>query len=118
MVFLLIVPSIATRYKRVFGLVAIWVHPCQAQYPTLAEAACKLLLLVDESAYWAYAFVWLNEALSHVPLSGEGNVSAMMDGSPSTDACGKLHQLQICKLLQHKDMMVYPEGLNSELEAS
>ena len=33
------------------------------------------------------------------------------------DACGWLHQLKICKLLQHKDRVVCPEGLNDELEA-
>ena len=41
----------------------------------------------------------------------------MMDGTPSAEAWGQLHQLQICKLLQHKDIVVCPEGLNSELEA-
>ena len=41
----------------------------------------------------------------------------MMDGTPSADDCGWLHQLQICKLLQHKDMVVCPEGLNGKLEA-
>ena len=52
-----------------------------------------------------------------MPLLGEGHISAMMDGMPSTDVCGQLHQLQICKLLQHKDLVVCPEGLNGELEA-
>ena len=41
----------------------------------------------------------------------------MTDGMPSAEACGWLHQLQICKLLQHKDMVVCLEGLNSELAA-
>ena len=99
MVFLLIAPSIGLGYKRVFGLVMVWVHPCQAHYHTLKEAAHKLALLVDESADWVYGFVWLNEALSHALLSSEGHISAMMDGMPCTDACGWLHQLQICKLL-------------------
>ena len=75
------------------------------------------MLLVDKSAQWAYAFVQLNEVLSHVPLLGEGHISTMMDGSPCVDACGQLHQLQICKLLQYKNMVVCPEGLNGELEA-
>ena len=33
------------------------------------------------------------------------------------DTLGQLHQLQICKLLQHKDMVVCLEGLNGKLEA-
>ena len=35
----------------------------------------------------------------------------------SADAHGWLHQLQVCKLLQHRDKVVCPKGLNSELEA-
>ena len=72
---------------------------------------------MDESADLAYAFVWLNEALSHTPLLSEGHISATMDGAPSADAHGQLHQLQICKLLHHKDMVVCLEGLNGRLEA-
>ena len=68
MAFLLIVPNIAVGYERVFGLVAVWAHPYQAHYHSLEEAACKLVLLMDESADWAYAFFQLNEALSHAPL--------------------------------------------------
>ena len=110
MAFLLIAPSITVGYERVFGLVVEWVHPHLACYHTLEEVAHKLALLVDEGTYWAYAFVWLNEALSHVPLLSEGHVSAMMDGTPSADAWGQLNQLQICKLLQHKDIVVCLEG--------
>ena len=50
------------------------------------------------------------------PCSNEGHISAMMDGTPSTDACNQLHQLQVCKLLQHGDKVVCPKGLNSELK--
>ena len=67
---------------------AIWTHPCQAHYHSLEEVAHKFALLVDESADWAYAFVQLNEALSHVPFSSEGHVSTMTDGAPSADAYG------------------------------
>ena len=104
-------------YKRVFGLVMVWAHPCQACYHTLEEATHKLVLLADESMVWAYTVVWLNEALSHMSLSSEGHVSTVTGGMPSKDTHGWLHQLQICKLLQHKDMVVCSEGLNSKLEA-
>ena len=30
---------------------------------------------------------------------------------------GWLHQLQVCKLLQHREKVVCPEGLNGDLEA-
>ena len=115
--FLLIVPTITKGYKRVFGLVVVWAHPHQSHYHSLEEVVLKLVLLVDESADWGYTFVWLNEALSHVPLSSKGHISIMMDGVPCVDAHGWLHQLQIYKLLQHNNMVVCPESLNGELEA-
>ena len=114
---LLIGPSIAMGYKRIFGLAPILAHSHQAHYHTLEEVVCKLALLVDKCVDWAYAFVWLNEALSHAPLLSEGHIRTMMNGRPSTDAQGQLHQLQIYKLLQHKDMVVCLEGLNGKLEA-
>ena len=40
----------------------------------------------------------------------------MIDGSPSRSICGHLHQLEVCKLLQYGDQVVYPEGLNGGLE--
>ena len=49
MAFLLIAPSITMRYERVFGLVAESANPHQAHYHLLEEAACKLVLLVNES---------------------------------------------------------------------
>ena len=99
MIFLLIAISTTSGYKRVFGFVAVWAHPCQACHQTLAVAAHKLALLVDESVDWAYTFAQLNEGLSHVTLLSKGYISTMTDGMHSADACGWLHQLQICKLL-------------------
>ena len=58
-----------------------------------------------------------NDAISHVPLLGKGHISTMMDGMPSADAHGWLHQLQKHKLMQHMGRVVCPEGLNGELEA-
>ena len=117
MVFLLPVLSIAMRCERVFGLTMVWAHLCQAHIHTLDDVTHKLVLLADESVDWPYAFIWLNDVISHLPLSSDGHISTMMDGTPSTDAWGWFHQLQMCKLLQHKDTVVLPEGLNGELEA-
>ena len=58
-------------------------HPHEASYHSLEEAAHKPVLLVDDSADWAYAFVWLKKGLSYVPLSSIGHISTMMDGVPS-----------------------------------
>ena len=118
MAFLLIMLGITTWYKRLFSFVAVWVHPCQAHYTTLADVAHKLVLLMDSSTDWVHAFVQLNEVLSHAPLSSIGHISTMTDGAPSTDAHGQLQQPQMHKLLQCKDLVVCPEGLNGLMEAS
>ena len=47
----------------------------------------------DGSGNWVYASVQLNKVLSHALLSSVGHISTMTDGTPSKDACGKLHQL-------------------------
>ena len=84
----------------------------------LADVMCKPVLLMDGSANWLYTFVQLNEVLSHAPLSSVGHISTMTDGMPSMDAHGQLYQLQVHKVLQYKDLMVCPEGLNGQMEAS
>ena len=102
------------QVQRIIGLTTAWAHPCQSCFQALEEAALKLMLLADESQDWPYVFIWLNNAISHAPLLNEGHINTMMDG---VDTHGQLHQLQICKLLQHGSRVVCPEGLNSELEA-
>ena len=57
MVFLLIMPSITTGCKRVFGIVTVWAHPHEAHHWTLEEVAHKLVLLEDKSVDWAYSFI-------------------------------------------------------------
>ena len=95
----------------------MWAHLCQAHHHTLEEAAHKLLLSVDNGPDWPYAFVQMNDNVSHAPLSSEGHIGAMTNGMPSTNACGWFHQLQVQKLLQHGSWVVCPEGLNGKLKA-
>ena len=91
MAFLLIVPNIATGYQRVFGLIAVWAHPCQAHYSTLEEVAYKLVLLEDGNVDWAYAFIQLHEALSLMSLSSEGHTSTITGSAPSGETHSHLH---------------------------
>ena len=85
MAFPLVVPNIIIWCKRVFGLTTVWAHPHQAHFQTLEEVACKLLLLADVSVDWPYAFVQLNNTISHALLLNEGHVSTMREGMCSTD---------------------------------
>ena len=54
--------------------------------------------------------MWMNDAMGLVTLSDEGHISAMTAGMPNADAYGQLHQLQVCKLLQHGKKIVCLEG--------
>ena len=115
MAFVLIVPSLAVGCEQVFGLTAMWAHPCQAHLPTQAEAAQKLMLLANKGPNWPYAYAQMNNAMAHAPLPSEGHLGIMTDGIPSMNACGHLDQLQVWKLLQCSGWVVCPEGLNGSL---
>ena len=116
MAYLLIAPEKTIKGEMAFRLAVVWVHPYQACLCSLDEVAKKLTLLINLGKNWVYAFVWLNGDTQHVPLSREGHLSTMIDGMPSKSTCGHLHQLEVCKLLQYGDQVVYPEGLNGSLE--
>ena len=117
MAFLMIVPSNKAGSDQVFCLAAMWVHPHQGCLSTLVEAAWKLMLLVDNGPDCPYTFIHMNDTILHMPLYNKGHISTMTDGIHSTYACGRLHQLQVWKLLQHGDSVVFPEGLNGEPKA-
>ena len=90
MAFALIAPSLAVWCKLVFGLTAMWVHPCQAHLPTLVDAIQRLMLLANEGPSWPYAYMQMNDPMTLMPLSSEGNIGDMIDGIPSTNACSCL----------------------------
>ena len=117
MAFLLIAPSLAIRCKWVFGLTAIWMHTCQACLPTLADAAQKLLLLVDEGTNWPYPYIRMNDAMAHMPLSSVGHIDVMTGDPPSQNACSHLHQICMWQLLQCRSHVVCQDGLNGGLES-
>ena len=117
MAFLLIALDKTIKRERVFGLVAVWVHLQQACHHSLGEAAHKLTLLIDIGTNLVYTFAWLNEGALHTPLSSEGHMSAMIYFMPSINACGYLSQLEVHKLLQCGDQVVFPGGLNGGLES-
>ena len=113
----MIAPSANIGDKQIFGLAVVWAHPHQGCLTTLAEVACRLTLLMDNGPDWPYAFIHMSSTTHHMPLSDAGHLGAMTDGIHSVNACSHLHQLQKWKLLQHREHVVFPEGLNGELEA-
>ena len=114
--FLLIAPGKTIEGEMAFGLAAMWAHPHQACICSLDEVLRKLALLINLADKWAYTFVQLNEDAQHVPLSNEGHLSAMVDGASCRSVCRHLYQLEVCRLLQYGDQVVYPKGLNEGLE--
>ena len=86
--------------------------PYQTHLFSLDEVERKLALLLNSGDSWAYTFVQLNENTQHVSLSKVGHLSAIIDGMPSRNMCRCLCQLEVCKLLQYGDQVLYPEGLN------
>ena len=117
MTFLMTLLSYNTRSDQVFGLATMWAHPHQDYLSTLVEAAEKLMLLMDDGPDWPYTFIHMNDSVLHMPLSDKGHIGTMTNGICSTNACGWLHQLQVWKLLQHGDSVVFLEGLNGESKA-
>ena len=105
MVFLLIAPEKTIEGEMAFGLAMVWAHPYQAGLSSLDEAVKKLALLINLGDNWAYTFVQLNRDAQHVPLSKEGDLSAMINGMPSRSMCGCLCQIKVCKLLQYGDQV-------------
>ena len=99
MTFLLILPKEDFSGERVYGLAMVWVHPYQARVSTIEDAAKKLILLASAGPNWPYAFVQFNGDACHMPLSKEGHLSAMMEGTPSNIPCRRICQLEVHQLL-------------------
>ena len=74
MAFVLIAQSLAIGCEKVFGLMAMWVHPHEPCLPTLVDATQKLILLADKGPNWPYAYMWMNNTMAHTPLSSEGHL--------------------------------------------
>ena len=91
-------------------------HPHQAHLPMLADAAQKLLLLADEDSNWPYAYIRMNDAMIHAPLSSIGHIGVMTSDLPSQNACVCLHQICMWQLLQCGGWVVCLDGLNGGLE--
>ena len=59
----------------------------------------------------------MNDTKLHTPLSSKGQLSVLMEGKPQRNTCSFLHQLQAWKLLQSREWVVCPVGLNAGLDA-
>ena len=112
MTFLLILPKEGITGERLYGLAMVWVHPYQARVPTIEDAVKKLILLASAGPNWPSTFVQFNGGAHHMPLTKEGHLSAMTEGTTSNIPCRRIHQLEVHQLLHSEAQVVYPKGLN------
>ena len=54
--------------ERKYGLLTIWVNPCQARVHSMEEAVRNLTAWVSSGPDWPYALVWLHKDTCHTPL--------------------------------------------------
>ena len=99
------------------GIITVGVHPHQACLASLVEVAWCLVILANEGPDWPYAFIWKNNTILHMPLSSEGHFGILIECVPQRNPWGLLHQLQAWRLLQCREWVVCPEGLNVGIEA-
>ena len=110
--FLLVSAKEEATWNRKYGLSTIWVNPCQARVPSMEEAVKELTAQVSSGPDWPYALVQLNEDTHHVPLPKEGHLGMLPAGGTDSTACGRISQLEVCKLLISGLQVAYPVGLN------
>ena len=65
--FLLILAEEEATGDRKYGLLTIWVNPCQTRVCSMQEVARELTAWVSSGPNWPYAFVWLHKDTCFAP---------------------------------------------------
>ena len=110
--FLLILAEEEATGDRRYGLLTIWVNPCQARVHSMEEAVRELTTWVSSGPNWPYALGWLHEDTCHAPLPKKGHLGILPQGGAKMTACGRISQLEVCQLLISGLQVAYPVGLN------
>ena len=82
MAFLLIAPDKTVEGERVFGLVAVWEHPLQANTPLWVRKHMSSDYWLTQAMVGCMPLHDLMKACCHMPLSSEGQISVMVAGAP------------------------------------
>ena len=77
-----------TTGDRYYGLLTIWVNPCQARVPSMEEVVEKLTACTSSGPDWPYALVQLHEGTHHVPLPKEGHLGILPQRGAEVTLCG------------------------------
>ena len=110
--FLLVLAEEVATGDRRYGLLTIWVNPCQARVSSMEEAVRKLTAWVSSGPDCPYALVQSNEDTHHAPLPKEGHLGILPQGWADMTACRRISQLIVCQLLVSGLQVTYPVGLN------
>ena len=111
-IFLVVLAEEKATGDRKYGLLTIWVNPCQARVHSMEEAVGKLTAWVSNGPNWPYTLVWLHEGTHHVPLPKEGHLGILPQRGAEMTSCRKISQLEVCQLLISDLQVAYPIGLN------
>ena len=110
--FLLVLAEEEATGDRKYGLLTIWVNPCQARVPSMEEAVGKLTAWVSSGPDWPYTLVWLHKGTCHAPLPKEGHLGILPQRGAETTPCGQISQLEVCQLLVSGPQVTYSIGLS------
>ena len=84
--FLLILAEEEATGDRGYGLLTIWMNPCQARVCSMEEAVRELTAWVPSGPNWPYTLVQLHEDTHHVPLPKEGHLVILPQGGAEMTA--------------------------------
>ena len=110
--FLFVLAKEEATGDRKYGLLTIWVNPCQARVHSMEEAFGKLTAWVSSGPEWPYALVRLHKGTCHAPLPKEGHLGILPQRGVEMTPCRQISQLEVCQLLISRLQVAYPVGLN------
>ena len=110
--FLLILAEEEATGDRNYGLLTIWVNPCQARVCYMEKAVMELTIWVLSRPNWPYALVQLHKDTCHAPIPKEGHLGILPQGGAEMTACGRISQLEVHQLLMSGLQVTYPIELN------
>ena len=92
--YLLVLAEEEATCDRKYGLLTVWVNPCQARVHSMEEVVRELTVWVSSGPNWLYTLVQLNEDTCHVPLPKEGYLGILPQGEADATTYGKISQLK------------------------
>ena len=73
-----------------YGLLTIWVNPCQARVPSMEETVGKLTAWVSSGPDWPYTLVQLHKGTHHAPFPKEGHLGILPQGGAEATPCRQI----------------------------